>query len=212
MDVLLIDDQPIVCRGAMAVLATALPQCVCTVAETPRQAEARLALTPPDLVLLDPGLAGGAGDEVLRGIVTRHPRVPVLAFSFLPEQAHAARALRSGARGFVSKGAGEREFLDAVTTVLAGRRYVSPGLVSVLAARLATPLPRPARALLSARELDVARALARGVRLTDIARAMGVSVKTAGTYRTRALAKLHLGSNAELGASARALGLLDVTP
>ncbi|WP_051445019.1 response regulator transcription factor [Desulfocurvus vexinensis] len=212
MDVLLIDDQPIVCRGAMAVLAAALPQCACAVAETPRQAEARLALAPPDLVLLDPALAGGAGDEVLRGIVTRHPRVPVLAFSFLPEQAHAARALRSGARGFVSKGAGEREFLDAVATVLAGRRYVSPELVSVLAARLATPRPRPARALLSARELEVARALARGVRLTDIARAMGVSVKTAGTYRTRALAKLHLGSNAELGASARALGLLDTTP
>jgi len=212
MDVLFIDDQPIVCRGAVAVLTAALPHCLCAVAASPRQAETRLTLGPPDLVLLEPGLAGGAGDEVLRGIITRHPRVPVLAFSSLPEQAHAARALRSGARGFVSKGASEQEFLDAVTTVLAGRRYVSPGLVSVLAARMATPRPRAARALLSARELEVAQALARGVRLTDIARAMGVTVKTAGTYRTRALTKLRLGSNAELGASARALGLLDAAP
>jgi DNA-binding NarL/FixJ family response regulator len=210
MDILFIDDQPIVFRGAAAVLAEGFPGCSCTVTGTLSKAETRLTLNPPDLVILEPGLAGG--DEMLRGIVTRHSRVPVLAFSLLPEQAHAPRALRGGARGFVSKGTSEKDFLDAVRAVLAGRRYVSPGLGNVLAARLAVPRPQPARALLSPRELDTARALARGARLTDIARAMGVSVKTVGTYRARALAKLHLGSNAELGAAARALGLLAPAP
>jgi DNA-binding NarL/FixJ family response regulator len=143
MAILFIDDQPIVFRGAAAVLAEGFPGCSCTVTGTLSKAETRLTLNPPDLVILEPGLAGG--DEMLRGIVTRHSRVPVLAFSLLPEQAHAPRALRGGARGFVSKGASEKDFLDAVRAVLAGRRYVSPGLGNVLAARLAVPRPsRPA--------------------------------------------------------------------
>ncbi len=206
MDILFIDNQPIVLRGARSVLAEALPGCGLDAAATFRQAETRLTLAAPALVLLEPALPGG--DEALRAIVTRHARVPVLAFSFLPERAHAPRVLRAGARGFVSKGAPEQEFLDAVRTVLAGGRYVNPALGATWAAQLAAPDQASPRTLLSPRELETARALARGARLTDIARALGVSVKTAGTFRARALAKLRLGSNAELGAAARALGLL----
>jgi DNA-binding NarL/FixJ family response regulator len=210
MDILFIDDQPIVFRGAAAVLAEGFPGCSCTVTGTLSKAETRLTLNPPDLVILEPGLAGG--DEMLRGIVTRHSRVPVLAFSLLPEQAHAPRAC-AAARADSSPRAQARRISWMRARRARGQALrQAPGWATCWPRGMAVPRPQPARALLSPRELDTARALARGARLTDIARAMGVSVKTVGTYARRPWPSCHLGSNAELGAAARALGLLAPAP
>ncbi len=209
MRILLLDDQDVVRRGALEILREAHPATVFAEARDLTEAERALQAASCDLALVEPGLATGEGREALRGMAARYPTLPVLAFSALPEVPHAARALRLGVRGFLPKSAGAAEFLRAVGTVLAGRRYVSQSLVNALGAMLAASDEPKAQDLLSRRELEIARCLARGEGPTRAGRRLGLSAKTIWTYRSRALTKLGLDSVAELIHNAARLGLLD---
>lgn len=104
---------------------------------------------------------------------------------------YAQRCLSMGARGYLSKNSAPEELEEAMTAILDGGIYVNPSLLDSR---------RPATIMdtLSRQERDVARRLAQGETMTAIAQAMGVSVKTASTYRTRAMRKLGIGTTSGL--------------
>lgn len=162
-----------------------------------------------EVLLLDLNTDGGgvaAGLSLLERVCRQHPTLLVVVLSMHAEPEVVDRALRAGARGFVAKGSSMDTLVQAVSMVRRGRRYVDPALVDGLILRR-DQTEGLWDATLTPREREVMARLCAGERLTQIAEALGVSVKTVSTHKMRLMEKLRVGNNAELIRLGHAHGL-----
>ncbi len=148
------------------------------------------------LALLDLGLPGRSGFEILEDLKSRHPKLPVLIFSVYAEETFVVRALKHGASGYLTKDCPPGELIKAVRKVAAGGHYIMAELSGLLFSVLQAPDDRPLHEHLSSREFEVMRRLAHGSSLREIGQQLCISESTVSTYRERILKKLHLGNNA----------------
>lgn len=152
-----------------------------------------------DVIILDISFPEGSdGIDILKAIRAERPRSAVLMMSMHPEEQSAMRALRAGAAGYIVKGSMPAEILAAIRKVSTGGKYVSPALAEMLASDLEISRAKPAHESLSDQEYRVLRLLAGGKNVSAVAREMGLSTSTVGTYRSRVLGKLGLKNNAEM--------------
>ena len=151
-----------------------------------------------DLVVLDINMPDRSGIDILRHIRSGHPQTRVLVISGFSEKQYAIYALRAGASGYLAKDQAPEEFMRAVHTVLAGRRFASAALTEMLVNALDEPADRPLHASLSQREFQILCKLAVGRSVSEIAQELCISVKTVSTYRTRLLTKMQMRTNADL--------------
>ena len=196
--ILIVDDHPIVRQGLRQTLADAAQIGEIAEAATPQEALDLVRQREWEAVILDIGLPGRGGLDVLKDIKREVPRLPVLILSMHSEDQYAVRALRAGAAGYLTKEAAPKNLIDAIRKVAAGGRYVSPELAERLATELTVDAARPLHASLSDREFDVLRSIASGQTVGEIADRLSLSVKTVSTYRTRILEKMRLKNNAEM--------------
>ena len=120
----------------------------------------------------------------------------IVVFSMHAEPVYAARALRLGARGYVSKSAGADELVTAVKRVAEGGRYVEREIAGELAfAQLSSEDPLQQ---LSTREIEILRLLGEGNSLTEIAQAIGVAYKTVANTCSIIKSKLGVERTADL--------------
>lgn len=202
--ILIGDDHALIREGLRNVLAREPDMQVAGEAGD-RQALIALAeSTPADVVVMDINMPGGSATEALQRIRKRHPEIPVLILSMLPEEQVALGFMRMGAAGYVSKDAAAAELVKAIRTALEGKPYMS----AALAKRLATREPSP-HELLSPREVEVLRFLALGLAVKEIADRLSLSASTVHTHRARILHKLHLRSDVELSRYATRHRLVD---
>jgi len=155
----------------------------------------------PELWILDLNLGGMSGLEALPRL---REKGKVLVLSMHEEAEYIAEAFARGASGYLPKRAVDRDLLDAVAAIARGERYLHP----FLAPRLAEHVGLPAPEALSERERAVVGLLAQGYNLSQAAEKLGISVKTAATYKARALDKLGLETQHELVQWARERGLV----
>ena len=151
-----------------------------------------------DIALLDITLPGKSGLELLKEIKAEWPGLPVLVLSGHKEDQFAVRVLKAGAGGYMTKESAPDELAKAVRKVLAGGRYVSPGLAEKLALGVTRDLTRAPHETLSDREYDVMSRIASGRTVTEIAEDLSLSAKTISTYRARVLEKLGVKNSAEI--------------
>jgi DNA-binding NarL/FixJ family response regulator len=164
------------------------------------------------VVLLDISLPDMSGIEVLKRAKKKAPRTPVLMFSMYREDQYAVRALKAGAAGYLSKTVDAAQMIAAIQQVAAGRKYVSPAMAEALADYVLVDGEQLPHEKLSDREYQTLCMLASGKRLTDIAHALSLSVKTVSVYRTRLLEKMKLTNNAELTFYVMSNRLVDLSP
>lgn len=148
-----------------------------------------------DLLLIDIAIPGG-GIDLIRHIQRQWPLLPILVLSTHNEIDIVTRSLKSGASGFVTKNCEPDILFAAVRKVAAGGRFIDPSLVD-------TMLFEPNRdqetlSVLSNREFEVLRHLARGLSINDIAQATYLSPKTVSSHKTRLMRKLGIDNNAAL--------------
>ncbi len=196
--ILIVDDHPIVRQGLKQTLTDAAEIGEIGEAATPQEALDLVRQGEWDAVILDIGLPGRGGLEVLKDIKREVPKLPVLILSMHAEDQYAVRTVRAGAAGYLTKGAATQNLIEAVRKVASGGRYISPELADRLATELTVDADRPLHASLSDREFDVLRSIASGQTVGDIANRLSLSVKTVSTYRAHILEKMHLKNNAEL--------------
>jgi DNA-binding NarL/FixJ family response regulator len=206
--VLVVDDHPLVRLGVKEALAREPDFATPGEAEDADELWRLIEAEPWDVVLLDIGLPGRSGLELLSELRRRLPSLPVIMLSVHAEEHYAVRALRMGAKGYLNKTSMTRELVSAIRQVLAGKKHVSPAVAEALAGTAKFDPGRPLHEALSARELLVVREIALGKTVTEIAAQMGLSAKTVSTYRARALQKMSMRTNAELARYAIRNGLV----
>jgi len=169
--------------------------------------------TRPHVVLLDVHLPGGGGVAVLEVVTKELPDVRFLALSVSDASSDVIAVIRAGARGYVTKTIAAEELVDAISRVHAGDAVFGPRLAGFVLDAFAGALPGAGTVdtelnLLTAREKEVLRHLARGYTYREIASRLHLSVKTIETHVSSVLRKLQLSNRHELTAWAAGRDLL----
>ena len=205
--VFLSDDHPILRIGLRRILESQPDIIVVGEAGDATMTLAGVAESSPDIVLLDLSMPGG-GLTALRTLRERFPQIRVLVVTQHEDHGHLALALQNGASGYLIKTAPPEELLRAVRMLQAGRTYTSPCLVASAMRDSMDVLKGKPPDILSPREREVVRLVARGHTAREAAEKLGLSVKTVEAYRQRVMEKLGLESRAELVSYALGAGLL----
>lgn len=198
--VFLVDDHAMFRAGVRAELGAHVD--VVGEASTVGEAVSRIAVTEPDVVLLDVHMPEGGGRAVLEAIRRTHPAVRFLALSVSDAAEDVIGLIRAGARGYVTKTISPDELAAAVRRVAEGDAVFSPRLagfvLDAFAARPDMPVSDPELDQLTNREREVLRLLARGYAYKEIARELYISIKTVETHVSNVLRKLQMSSRYEL--------------
>jgi DNA-binding NarL/FixJ family response regulator len=190
--VLLVDDHPLVREGLRARLASVAGIEVVGEAGDADQAFVAVDTLRPDLVLMDVGMKQVNGIELTARLIQRHPALHVLMLSMYDNPEYVQQALQAGARGYVLKDAPAAEIVAAIDAVSAGGTFLSPAVSQRLFRNQA---PKP---LLTPRESEILSALGRGESSKQIARDLGLSVRTVEAHRQSIKRRLGIEGQAEL--------------
>jgi DNA-binding NarL/FixJ family response regulator len=216
IDVLIVDDDPLVRAGLAMMLGGAPDIRVVAEASDGNQVLALVDRYAPDVVLMDirmPAMDGLAATEALRA---RRDAPEVVILTTFDADEHVLRALRAGAAGFVLKDTPPAEIVTAVRRVAGGQPVLSPAVTRRLIARVADAdrdrRRRHARdrlALLNDREREVAVAVGQGRSNAEIGAVLYLSVPTVKTHVSSILTKLDLNNRVQVALLVHDAGLLD---
>ncbi len=123
--VMVVDDQPMVCRGVELLLAGERDLVFCGEAESEPQARARIGGLKPDVAVVDLALEEGSGLSLIGRLRQRCPELKILVFSVHDGAHHAAGAFAAGAHGYITKDEGADKLVEAIHAVMSGRGYLS---------------------------------------------------------------------------------------
>jgi len=198
--ILLIEDHPIFIVGLKELINQEADLEVCGEASDITEAWRQFQTLQPDMVIVDIGLKGRNGIELIRDINKENASLPVLVLSMHEESLYAERALAAGARGYIMKQETSSSIVQAIRCVLGGEIYAGPNLMRTILGRIANqPNPNiPQMEKLTDRELEVLEAIGEGLTTKQIAAKLNLSSKTIGTYRERIKEKLGLQNAFEL--------------
>ena len=199
--ILLVDDHPLLRQGIAMTIEAEPDLEVAAQCGDAEEAVATFDDVAPDLVITDISLPGMNGLELLKNLLTLHPDLKVLVVSRHDEELYAERAVRAGARGYVSKVAAGDQIVTAIRRVLRGGIHLSEDLKDKMlfgAASGAKDATQTPLEVLSDRELEVFEMTGRGIPTREISERLHLSVKTVESYRSRIKAKLGLANGTEL--------------
>ncbi len=199
INVLLVDDHMLVRAGLKRVLEEAPDIDVVAEASNGTQALAEFTRVVPDVVILDISMPGMDGLETTKKMINKHPDARILILTVYPEDYYAARIIKAGALGYITKGTSTVELHNSVRTVANRQRSLSEKTKDILLAQLFdNNKDFDSIKDLSDRELQVLSLLAKGEKTREIAETLHLSVKTVETYRARILDKLRLRTNLDI--------------
>ncbi len=196
--ILIVDDHPIVRHGLKAELTKTSDVKVVDEAADGSEAIIKARYSKPDLVLLDIGLPGKNGLEVLKQLRSEMPHIRVLILSTYPEKQYAVRCLKSGAQGYLTKESASEELLSAIRKVMRGGKYVSASLADLLASEIGSDASHMPHESLSDREFQVLCLLGSGKTVSQIATTLSLSLSSINTYRAHILRKMSLENTAQI--------------
>jgi two-component system invasion response regulator UvrY len=191
--ILLADDHKIVRDGLKRILAATGDLQVTGETASGDEVLALVKANDYDVAMLDMSMPGLAGIDLIKRLKIEKPALRILVLSMHGEQQYAARALKAGAAGYLSKDSAGEQLVAALRKIAAGGVYITDAAAAGLLQAGGT-----AHEALSDREFEVMRLLVEGLGPTDIGERLHLSVKTVSTHKTRILEKLGLKSTAEL--------------
>lgn len=159
---------------------------------------ARLPALPCDIVLLDLTMPGRSGIALLKAVCALPGDHRVVVLSMHEEHQYIVEALKAGAAGYVTKNSASNQLIQAIRKVTRGELYVSAAASQSLIREVrasATDLPHTR---LTPREREVFDLLVQGRKMSDIARDLGLSIKTVSTHKTNLLIKMDAETTADL--------------
>lgn len=199
--VLLVEDHPMFREHLGHLINRDLGMEVCAEADNIRDAMRLIQETKPDVAIVDITLRGSSGLELIKDLKAQGVDIKVLVLSMHDEELYAERALRAGAKGYITKNEASSEVVKAVRQVMAGDVYVSKRMNARILERITArkvSVEVSGISSLADRELEVFQLLGRGKSTKEIATQLSLGESTVETYRARIKDKLQLRSAAEL--------------
>ena len=199
--VLLVEDHPMFREHLGQLIDRDLGMSICGEADNIRDAMRLILETKPDIAIVDITLHGSSGLELLKDIKAQGLDINVLVLSMHDEELYAERALRAGAKGYITKNEASTEVIEAIRCVMKGDVYASRQMTAKLLERMTQKRSNTELAgmeTLADRELEVFQMLGRGKSTREIAQTLNLGESTVETYRARIKEKLQLRSAAEL--------------
>jgi DNA-binding NarL/FixJ family response regulator len=201
--VFLVDDHELIRTGIRSELSSSLD--IIGEADEVEAAIEIILERRPEVVLLDVHMPDGGGLAVLRAVTPSAPEVRFLALSVSDASEDVISVIRAGARGYVTKNISGPDLLDAIYRVAAGDAVFSPRLAgfvldafSLEGRHLEAGDVDPDLDLLTPRERQVLRLIARGYSYRDIASELSISAKTVESHVSSVLRKLQLSNRHQL--------------
>lgn len=207
--VLVADDHTIVRKGLVSLLAESGECDVVAEAADGIEAVEKAQATHPDVAILDLTMPRMPGLEAVRRIHEALPQTRILVLTVHEEEEYVLPIVRAGASGYLIKDSAVSELLAAVRALHAGQGYFGPQAARVLAEQYRHPgRTDDPYGELSPREREVFHLVIEGLTTKEIARSLGISLKTADNHRYRLMEKLDVHNTAELVRYAARRGLL----
>lgn len=204
--IFLVDDHPLVRERLGELINEQKDLLVCGEAAEALGCIDVLRAVGAELAIVDLSLKNSHGIDLIKDIHAQLPQLPVMVLSMHEEASYAERAMRAGARGYVTKQEATSNILTAIRQVLSGRVYLSEKMAAQLVGMVVQGFaPGNGGAPMSQftdREIQIFELIGRGLPTREVARTLGVTVKTVDTYRARLKTKLNVGSAQELRAVA----------
>lgn len=196
INILIVDDHSIVRHGLKAILGDVAGFKIVAEAESGQKALDLAETMDLNIVILDIGMAGRDGLDVLQELKLRHPSLGIVVFSMHEEEQYAIRCFKNGASAYISKQNPPADLIHAIHEVAKSRNYVTPSLAIQMAALLQEASPTSLHEKLSTREFRILVKIGAGMSLAMIAEELFLSPKTVSTYKTRILKKLGMKNSA----------------
>lgn len=210
--VLLADDHPIVLTGLRNLIAEADDLALVGEATNGLLALQLIRDLAPDVAVVDISMPELNGIMLARRLAEECPEVRVMALTLHEDRAYVHQTLQAGVRGYVLKRSAAENLLPAIRTVLDGGLYLDPAIAGHVHDATASRVGRSAALFsppeLTDRETDVLRQTALGLTNKEIARQLGIGVKSVETYKARAGDKLGFRTRADIVRYAAAQGWL----
>jgi DNA-binding NarL/FixJ family response regulator len=207
--VLVADDHSVVRQGLRQVLATTDELSVVGEARDAWEVAERMKQGGVDVLLLDMSMPGPSGVELIQRVKREAPRIPVLVLSMHADAQIAARAIKAGAQGYLTKDSEPDLLLQALRRVASGGNFIDPSIAARLIFSPACGVDGPLHGQLSNREHQVFMALVKGTGLVEIADDLSLSPKTVSTHKFRLMQKLGVDNVSELVRYAVRHGLVE---
>jgi DNA-binding NarL/FixJ family response regulator len=198
MKVLIADDQVLIREGLRQILLR-MPE-VETVDEAANGQDVMKKVNKKkyDIIILDISMPGRSGLEILKDLKQKKPNSVVLILSIHPEENYAVRVLKAGAAGYINKSSASDELVQAIRTVVAGGKYITPKTADKLVKEINIDSSKSSHDKLSDREYQVMCMIASGKTIKEISEYLCLSIKTVSTYRSRILEKMQMKNNSEI--------------
>lgn len=206
--ILLVDDHELIINGIINLLVPYPRFRIIAHTENGLEVYNACRLHEPDIVILDLGLPGINGLDLIPQICSRWPKMAILAYTAHNEEFMAIRTLSAGAMGYVLKNSSQKTLLAAIQTMAVRKRYIDPALNrDAINSALNTEGDSPE--LLTPRERQILRLIANSYTNRLIGEQLCISVKTVETHRLNIMKKLNVHKVTELLNCSRRLGLTD---
>jgi DNA-binding NarL/FixJ family response regulator len=201
--IMIVDDHPIVANGIQQLIDREPDMKVIQSVQDAESAIKFIEKVSPDLLVVDISLKGSTnGIDLIKSLKKRYPKIKSLVLSMHEENLYAERAIKAGAKGYIMKNDLTDNIVKAIRNILSGNLYLSDTITSKLLNHMVneeeekdgeTEIKK-----LSDREFEVFQFISKGIKTSDIAKEINISVKTVEAHKLRIKNKLNLKSSNEL--------------
>lgn len=203
IDIIIVDDHPIVIEGLKSLLANYKRVTVSHAFSTGSELIAHLSANSCDLILMDINLSDMSGIELCEHIRSMNPRIKIIGISTYNDASIIRQMIQSGARGYLIKNASGEELYESIRNVYSGETYLCSEVQRILAESAVKSVPH-----LTRREKEILGLIASGDTTPQIAEKLFLSPLTVETHRKNLMQKFSVNNSAAMVKMATDLKLL----
>ena len=202
--IFLVDDHQLVRDGIKSLLMSSNEIKILGEASTGKECFARVAIEPPDILILDISVPDTNGIEITKRITAEYPQTKVLILSMYTDEDFIFNAVKAGARGYLPKNTSREELLSAIHAIYEGEEFFADSISRIMlksyvrkakeedVASQGGPIP------LTTREIEILKLFAEGYINKEISDKLDISIRTVETHKNHIMKKLELKSTVEL--------------
>lgn len=216
IDIAMIEDEPVFLSQFQLALAQEPGMHVVATATDFAGGLALLSQPAPHVLLVDLGLPGGSGIDLIKQAVVCWPECEIMVVTMFGDQQNVMAALQAGARGYLLKDSRPEKLSEQVRALKNGGSPISPVIARMLLAKLSKPAASPQASLLETnsasltdKEREVLQLAAKGYSYKEIADKLCIAPNTVATHIKRTFGKLNVNSKSEAIYEARLFGLIN---